>query len=352
MSGTEDACATLCIGLDLAWFGGSANDPWSKFDCLATARLDAEGRLLCTEIQRVPSKKGKGNENPDASQLATAIRSLVSGVNRSARVVLAVDAPLQAKATGLPPRTPVPRKGSVKRRACDIELDRRRKVIDKNAGGSDGWHPNIQPGAPLVARVQHLLEGLRKEFQLWTNEHTSEQQTIIECFPAEAIWAAKRQGHYPTHFTAARAKAYKAQKGCSLTAEQVRAVVEDALLTAFTSITETSEEWEQMVSHIVHWLLNDDKWKTGVRYCGGKMLDDVVDAAICMATAISYAKGHHHVWQDRKNPDDGHIIGPGLMDSQLTTSAELAVPEQRREKTRAPKQAMMQERLTGRTRLV
>ena len=58
-------------------------------------------------------------------------------------------------------------------------------------------------------------------------------------------------------------------------------------------------------------ILVDEEWRKGENYPGGKMLDDVVDSMLCLATAISYTSDNAHVWHDLKHPKDGHIIGPG-----------------------------------------
>ncbi|WP_144054830.1 hypothetical protein [Rhodopirellula europaea] len=68
-------------------------------------------------------------------------------------------------------------------------------MIDKAAGGAKGWQPNIQPGAPLAPRIEALIDGLPSQFKLWTPENSGEHKLAIECFPAEAIWAAKRMNY-------------------------------------------------------------------------------------------------------------------------------------------------------------
>ena len=87
------------------------------------------------------------------------------------------------------------------RRFCEDRLMVGRQVIDRAMGGAKKWHPTIQPGMPLAPRVQLLITKLEKELnmQRWSTRFTDHPRLIIECFPAEAIWAAKRLGGYPAH---------------------------------------------------------------------------------------------------------------------------------------------------------
>lgn len=298
---------TLCIGLDLAWFGGSARDRSSQFDFIAGAVLGSDGTLAGVHHKRV-SLVGR-----DAEGLLTtaAISELIKASDSiGARIVIAVDAPLQTNRT-------TTRKSF---RGCELLFNTHRKRIDRDANGSDGWHPNLQPGTPLADRVQKVLGRLAEHgggFELWSGERSQSKRLVIECFPAEAIWAAKRLGRYPEAFTAARAKAYKAQKGARLNAIQVRTLVEDALLDAFKFVTRRTQDWTAIISATIDWMLADTTWQKNGLFRGGKLLDDVVDSTICLATAISYAFNRAHVWQDPSDATDGHIIGPGLI-QQLT----------------------------------
>ena len=108
--------------------------------------------------------------------------------------------------------------------------------------------------------------------------------------------------------TAACVKAYKKQKGIPLSEAQVRKVVNDVMRDAFAFL---SDEWPDLVDQTTAWMLKDQTWQRDGNYRGGKLLDDVVDSMISLATALSYANGKAHVWQHPKKPDDGHIIGPG-----------------------------------------
>jgi len=306
---------TLCVGLDIAWFGGAKNDPSSHYDFLAVALLDSELYVQEVDCLRIELN----NHDLDAEQTAAGLNELIKQYCVKAdQIVLAVDAPLQAAFRGLPVRKSIPTKGTVKRRACETYLNCKRKIIDDASGGAKGWHPNIQPGAPLAPRVMSLLSNLSSTFELWTRENSEHQKLIIECFPAEAIWGAKRLGWFADNVRASTAKEYKKQKGKRLTATEVTALVETVLL-PFGRVCKGDFWKNQVVAIVLEKILKDKSacWKVEDSYQGGKMLDDVVDTLICLATAISYTAGSAHVWQDLNFPEDGHIIGPGRMQELL-----------------------------------
>jgi hypothetical protein len=108
------------------------------------------------------------------------------------------------------------------------------------------------------------------------------------------------------------AKAYKRQFGNRLAAVQVQRVVHD-VLDAFAKPSGEPCNWTNAVDEAIRWMLNDDTWRSDDVYRGGKLLDDVVDSMICLATALSYVNGCSHVWQHPDHLEDGHIIGPGTV---------------------------------------
>ena len=311
--------SVLCIGLDIAWFGGSANNPDSQYDCLAAvhllpARNPAE-RAKCT-FARIRLDE----RDSDAKQLLQGLADLLHAHPGVGRIVLALDAPLQAAARDdLPARKALSTPGTIKRRACENYLSEHRQRVDTAAGGSGGWHPNIQPGAPLAPRVISFLEGLNKlGFEPWTQQNQLSRRLVIECFPAEAIWAAKRLGRYADAVPVSQVKAYKNQGKALLTAERVRTLVLD-VVDAFAEASGDIQVWSKVLDAGLSWLLADDTWKSNDPrlFRGGKLLDDVVDSLICLATSLSYVHGQSHVWQDPNHTNDGHIIGPGRLDGLL-----------------------------------
>ena len=311
--------STLCIGLDIAWFGGSSNNADSQHDCLGWISFPISSKKS-SKIELGLNRFKLPRRDPDASVLLREIRKLLSKHKNSSRIVFAIDAPIQAyERSHLPTRKPAPGRGEIERRACENYFSIKRQLIDAVAGGPNGWHPNIQPGAPLAPRIQCLLKGLSQlDFELWEVEKKHAKKLVIECFPAEAIWSMKRLGYYPDNITAKETTAYKSNnfRGQHLTAEEVGMLVRN-VLNAFALSTGLS----LILDDTLDWMLKDktESWQTpNSLYRAGKLLDDVVDTAICLATSVSYAYGDFHVWQDESCPEDGHIIGPGgAMESLL-----------------------------------
>jgi len=289
---------TLCIGLDVAWHGGSKRNRDSQYDCIISVIADGgDLELNCERVALI-------NRDPDALLVRDAIlkRLHEAKANAVEQVVVAIDAPLQTTQK-FPP-------AGQKRayRACERHLNNCRKEIDQKVGGSKGWHPNLQPGIPLAPRVETLLKELQNQnFEIWSKDHFS-KRLIVECFPAEAIWSAKRLGHYKDSVDASFIKKYKNQKGKDLSNAEVRRIAKD-VMNAFQFV---SDEWPSLVEQITTWLLEDVTWLRNGYYRGGKLLDDVIDSMISLGTALAYSSGKAHVWQDPLDPDDGHIIGPGL----------------------------------------
>jgi hypothetical protein len=295
----------LCIGLDIAWHGGSLGQQATQNDCLVYSIFNPMKGQATLHLKRVRLE----NRDEFGEQIADAIARVMSDHSDVARVALAIDAPLQAVGA-------IPAGQTRARRACEVVLNERRKAIDHAAGGAAGWHPAIQPGAPIPPRVERVVALLKESlgFEVWHQDTATSPQLILECFPAEAIWSAKRMGAYLDQRSGQQVKAYKRQRGQYLTMEEVDHFVKAVLLNGFDSPWRGALEWTALVEQLVQQMLALPDWVVDGRYRGGKLLDDMIDSALCMATALSYANGTVHIWVDPQHLDDGHIMGPGPMD--------------------------------------
>jgi hypothetical protein len=313
-TGYPEIKPTLCIGLDIAWFGGSKGRPDTQHDCLVSAVCDplAEAAALHTNPIKLKER------DQEAEQIFGEIKRVIEDRGSGLNVVLAIDAPLQGVRA-----IPDGRKKVL--RFCEDRLNVGRQAIDRVMGGSRRWNPTIQPGMPLARRVQMLVAKLEGELQMkcWSPRFADHPKLIIECFPSEAIWAAKRLGGYSTHSTGNTVRAYKRQQGVLLSRRKIEALVADVLLNSFEQLTGMPEHWPMMVKTLISQMLEREDWEKDGCFRGGKLLDDVVDSAICLATALSYANSKTHVWHDSENSNDGHIIGPGLMQELLTGKTRL-----------------------------
>ena len=307
-AGRQSNRPCLCIGLDMAWFGGTKGRPDTQYDCLVSAISDPLANNLAVHIH--PLKLHERDRN--AEQIFGEIRNVIEPHGNRLHVVLAIDAPLSGVRA-------IPKGRQKVCRFCEDRLGVGRQFIDLAMGGAKNWHPTIQPGMPLAPRVQLLVTKLERELnmQRWSTRFTDHPRLIIECFPAEAIWAAKRLGGYPAHTSGTAIKSYKKQQGKLLSASDVETLVAGVLLSSFKHLTGLPNSWPTTIQELISWMLQRKGWGKDGNYRGGKLLDDVVDSAICLATALSYANGIAHVWYDPENPDDGHIIGPGALQKLL-----------------------------------
>lgn len=301
---------TLCLGLDIAWFGGSKADPASRHDCLAWT-IDVPGTAPTFGLRRIPLP----DRDPTAAILLEFVTEIVNDFPAD-RVVFAIDAPLQEAAhRDLPPRSPLPGKGEVARRKGEDAFSRDRQRLDALRGGSEGWHPNLQPGAPVAPRVKALIAGLETlDFRPWTPQYAHHPRLALECFPAATIWAGRVAGLYPPSSSAAEIKAYKATRRRILTDPEVEDLVR-RVASPLGPLAGDDEAWPGIVDQAISWMLSDPTWpRKGDHHTGGKMLDDVVDTLLCLLVARAHAAGQSHLWHDHEVPDDGHICGAGTLE--------------------------------------
>lgn len=311
----------ICLGLDIAWFGGSKADPASRHDCLAWT-LEGPGTPTSFGLRRIPLP----DRDPTAAILLDAVTEIVSEC-RADRIVFAIDAPLQESShRNLPRRSPLPGKGEVARRKGEDTFSRDRQRLDALRGGSEGWHPNLQPGAPVAPRVKALISGLEsQDFRPWTPQDAQHPRLALECFPAATIWAGRVAGLYPPTSSAAETKAYKATRRRLLSDSEVEDLVR-RVAGPLGPLAEDVDVWPGIVDQAISWMLSDPAWtRKGQHHNGGKMLDDVVDTLLCLLVARAHAAGHSHLWHDPEAPDDGHICGAGTL-AYLESCAGIAGP--------------------------
>ena len=355
MNETNKTPPTLCIGLDIAWFGGQEKIKESQYDCISWDILNGRSESGL-EKERIPLKTRDSQErrDPDAEDTFAVLKRLFDKrAKNGTRIILAIDAPIQAadRNPPLPERQSKREKRNegepkkVKWRACEHRLKEALEPISEAKDVCDCWHPSPQPGAPLAPRVERLLTKLVGEgFVLWTPQERDSTKLIIECYPHEAIWAAKCQDGYLPNLSFACVNTYKRlaerrQAHRLLDEKRIYRLVSN-VLGGFSRVSGDAKHWNQLVQEAIDWFIDDDEpgwrdknWQDNGLYRGGKLLDDPVDSVICLAVALSYARGCAHVW--RKDPqkaptpespeDDGHIIGPGCPQGDHWESANRCV---------------------------
>jgi hypothetical protein len=175
-----------------------------------------------------------------------------------------------------------------------------------------GWRAiNIQPGAPLPPRIAAVVEKLAAAgFGLYLRpEVPLSKRVLIECFPNEVIWSAGALGCFGKS-TFNSMVAYK-QMGKSRTVlplDLLEGVCAHTLRPCLEVAGLNAEAW---FSSFWKWLSADQFVVSGGVGTTGKCFDDAIDSMLSLIAAASLVDGHAHVYQG-DNPQDGHIVGPGL----------------------------------------
>ena len=81
--GYQEKRPTLCIGLDIAWFGGSRNDPSSRYDFLAIALIDSNLRVKKVDCLRIHLE----NHDLDAENTFAELIALIEKYKAADRIV-------------------------------------------------------------------------------------------------------------------------------------------------------------------------------------------------------------------------------------------------------------------------
>jgi hypothetical protein len=313
----------VCIGLDLAWSGGSSRDRSSQADVLIGHEV---GSL---EVWKsFVDLRGARNHNAtrydaiydaDAELLISAIKTEVARLegDGASQFVLAIDAPLLCTQVGLGPRPRGPTKGEkvARSRSCEARLAARRSRC------KGPWQSGlrIQAGAPLFPRVARLVSRLHEElgFVSWDgHDHTAPRpaRTVIEIFPSEALWALGVNGFYEREEPSS-VRMYKKLKmelrrrkkqGLKLYREEAVHFARKPLH-GFVPLLEGELNIEPAVKRISDMACEHIDTVEVCRM--DKRYDDLIDSAIAWLTALTFVHGTWHVFADVDG--DGAIVGPG-----------------------------------------
>lgn len=299
----------LCIGVDLAWFGGGGKNKESRKETIAWSQK-VGGDWSKPEFRRInlndlaveDADETTPNADPEGKLLVEAIMKEVATAEIE-NVVIALDAPLLAKERCLESRFKKPKKGQVERRDCD-------KAFGVAISSSPkGWKdPKVQPGAPLPSRISAIVAKMEEnEFSVFQTKKNSPPRLLIECFPNEVLWSAGVQGECPDMDYKTIA-AYK-RVGKNKASFPIQMLKEIATLAIEPCVNLLPVETAEWTSAYWNWLSKDKtivKEKIGV---AGKAFDDSVDSLLSLVAAVSFVENQAHIHEG--DPDDGHIIGPG-----------------------------------------
>ncbi len=307
----------LCVGVDLAWFGGGGKDRASRKETIAWSQKVGEGwskpefeRIDLNQLVVEDADEITPNADPEGELLVNAIMKVVAAAEIS-NVVIALDAPLLAKDRGLEVRGKKPKKGQVKRRDCDNAFG---VAISSSP---PGWRdPKVQPGAPLPLRISAIVRKLAEnQFSVFHSNKNQPPRLLIECFPNDALWFSGVQGGCPDidYKTIAAYKRVGKNKA-SFPLHMLKEIAALAIEPCVNLLPVETEEW---MSAYWSWISKDKTVVKETIGVAGKAFDDSIDSMLSLVAAVSFAENQAHIHQGE--PEDGHIIGPGRLKKQVNT---------------------------------
>lgn len=328
MLGAVDlAVPTLCLGIDVAWWGGSPGRRDSQRDTIVYTVVSA-GTTPDLRFRPVDLSAAKNfgptqieaNFDSRGELLVEQIKAILGeNTGNFQRCVVALDAPLEARRReNQPPRVKAAGAGQrtgAERRGCEKAIQRYKKEELANGNNAQAWHSDlrIQSGSPIAPRIASVLTRLSAcDFQCWGNDRNRHERQIIEIFPSEAIWSLGLLDSFPQNLNPKEVRSYKNKKTRSLNRANA---METALMPLLGFVTRFQSEarlpwysWSQQVAEYACNTAVDERNPGSVRT--GKGFDDPIESGIAFLTAVSFVGGLSHMWGDGS---DGTIVGPGLL---------------------------------------
>ena len=290
-------------------------------ETIVSARLDDSARFAIdtVDLHHAPNL---AREDPtessfdrDAAVLLASLRAVLAR-HAATRVVVALDAPLEAKArAGQPPRRRAVGKGEKtgsKRRQAEDHLQQHMGGLEEPQRSA--WNPGlkIQAGSPVPPRISAIVKALGEQGYRAYRGGDAPQRALLEVFPSEAIWSLGIAGHYGSR-TASQVRAYKDKKSLTLTLQQALEIAKAPLI-GFVSVLARTELGEARAQAWVDTLARHacevSRRKDG-QVAKGKRFEDVIDSGSAFLTAVAFALHDAHVWGDGT---DGVIVGPGRLE--------------------------------------
>jgi Protein of unknown function (DUF429) len=328
LSAVELAVPTLCLGIDVTWWGGSQGRPDSQRDTIVYSIIQAgtapDLHFSLVDLSTAPNPVVAPTEsNYDAygDLLAGRVTAILNeSEGRYQRCIVALDAPLEARTREKQPlRVKAVAKGmktGAERRQCEDAIQRHKGLFTNNE--AQAWHPGlqIQSGSPVAPRIASILEKLKTEcgFVCWGMDRSSHERQVIEIFPSEAIWSLGLQGGFP-ETRPSDVRSYKKKEPRSFGREEAM----DTAIRPLLGFVECIEQqvrlpvrrWSEQIAEYACRIATDEHNVEHVRK--GKGFDDPIESGIAFLTAVSFVGGSFHTWG---NGTDGTIVGPGSLREQ------------------------------------
>jgi hypothetical protein len=320
---------TLCLGIDVSWWGGLPRIRDSQRDTIVYALLDGEATsdlgFSLVDLSTAPNPDRKlptePNFDPDGRLLVDAIKEILSErIGGFRRCVISLDAPLEAlHRSGQPPRVKAAGKGVAtgsKRRECEDQIQKAKQ--SQTTSEFRAWNAGlkIQPGSPVPARLSRVLRTLETEadFSVWRTGSRASPRDVIEIFPSEAIWSLGLNGYF-TDRTSEEVRCYKSKGSLSIGCAMEQAI---GPLSGFERLFQerciTRLPVRRWIENIAEYSCRIASDPSGSTVRKGKGFDDPIESGIALLTGVLFLTGVYHEWGDGT---DGTILGPGRFQSQV-----------------------------------
>lgn len=318
------ATPILCLGIDVAWWGGQRNNSESQRDTIVYTTINAGiaadliFRPVNLSVAANPKRSDptEPNNDADGSILGKAVSSIIKEhEGKCSRFMLALDTPVEAAHRPTQPaRIKAGKKGEktgAERRQCERELEAYKKSLRKRFAGT-GWNASlkVQSGSPVSPRMRCLLGQAEMDgFSFWRKGCPAHDRQLIEIFPSEAIWSLGVQGRYPGR-SSSEVRAYKRSEPKRVAKPEARDQAM-ATLSGFTQLFDSplvshlpAPRWAEQIADYACGVALDD----GGTVSKGKGFDDPIESGIALLTGIAFLVGNFHAWGDGS---DGTVVGPG-----------------------------------------
>jgi len=316
--GVRQEGTVLGIGVDVAWWGGSRKSKDSRAEAIAFSvrRRGEWNDLKIEQIDLNPlfnenADAWTPNADADATLLATALERVISQHTDLDRIAIALDVPILAQNRGLAPAKKANAKGE--RGGVPRQCDR--AWITARSSSPVGWAGvKILPGAPTVPRCDALLKKLREQgFEVFGLCEADHNRQLIECFPNEIVWSIGALGID----TILRPDSFQQYKRLG---KKNLPLARDLFHASWRRTVQRSMEIAGASSALVKcWTGQFEAWLESSACFNiehqigftGKSFDDAVESVLSLTAAMAFADGTAHIHRGT-DPEDGHIIGPGL----------------------------------------
>ena len=326
---TDGYNSTLCIGIDVTWWGGSPRRKTSQRDTIVAGIVGGDAMLPLfihpVDLSLAPNQQASDPREPnfdaEGRLLTNAIKDVLKRYEgQFSKCVIALDAPLEAsKRLNQPARRRAVGKGEVmgsERRQSEHEIG----AFIRKHDGHAAWHNdlNIQSGSPIAPRIASICECLKTElkFSILRLAQEKHSRHIIEIFPSEAIWALGILGCYAQQ-NSANVRAYKA-KTPKVVSRAEGLMLAGSSLAGFLEILQRAGKPKPMLDGIANWAKQIAEHCCEIasvpadsdRIIKDKGFDDPLESGIAFLTAVCFTLDEYHVFGDGT---DGAIVGPGKL---------------------------------------